>query len=195
MQSSGNDAAFRDALEGLQRGDFSRLEPLFEAASDSPHTPPRIIVWHEEGRFREEPGASAEALTCACFLGRTRVADYLLTHGVSPSGGAGTGLDAPHWAANRGQLDAVRLLIRWKVPLETRSMHGDTVLGTAVWSALNEPRADHMQIIEELLTAGAQVEHVERPAAYVKGPLKRLLLKRRLVRIAATLRRHQKAGL
>ena len=127
------DAVFRDALEGLRRGDFSRLEPLFESRC---RVQPRIIEWYDEGRFADEPEALAEALTNACFLGQTSVADYLLTRGVDPSGGSGTGLNAIHWAANRGQLEAVRLLLRHKVPLEKRSMYEGTALGTAVWSAI-----------------------------------------------------------
>jgi len=75
-----------------------------------------------------------------CFLGCTKVAEYLLMNGVDPSGGAATGLNAFHWAANRGQVDAVRLLLRWNAPLGTRSMYGGNVLDTAVWSAINEPR-------------------------------------------------------
>jgi ankyrin repeat protein len=142
---------FTDALQGLHRGDFSRLEPLFIAA------PPPIVRWHQEGRFRDDPTAVAEALTCACFLGRIDVAEYLLEQGIDPTAGAGTGMDALHWAANRGQLAAVQLLLRQKAPLETRSMHGGTVLGTAVWSAIHEPRPAHLQIIEELLNAGACV--------------------------------------
>jgi hypothetical protein len=59
-------------------------------------------------------------------------------------------------AFRRGQLEVVRLLIRWKAPLQTRSMYGGTVLWTAVWSAANEPRRDHQKIIEELRAAGAQ---------------------------------------
>jgi ankyrin repeat protein len=154
---TGDDAAFRDALRGLRRGDFSRLEPLF--AGDRPS----IVKWHEEGRFQDEPQALAEALTCACFLGRTKVAEYLLARGVDPSAGAGTGLNALHWAANRGQLDAVRLLLLRKVPVEARSRYGSTVLGTAAWSAVHEPRPNHLQIIEELLDAGARVEEVDYP--------------------------------
>jgi len=160
---SPDDTEFLDALRGLNWGDFSRLEPLFDGKPGPGGARPRIIEWHEEGRFNHEPTALAEALTCACFLGRTEVADYLLTHGVDPSAGAGTGLDALHWAANRGQLDAVRLLIKRRAPLETTSMHGGTVLGTAVWSAINEPRADHVQIIEELLNAGARLDGVGYP--------------------------------
>lgn len=161
MTTAGNnDATFTDALEGLHRGDFSRLERLFDERSGCSGKS-RIVEWHEEGRFRDQPRALAEALTCASFLGRTSVADYLLRQGVSPSGGAGTGLDALHWAANRGQLEAVRLLIHAKAPLETRSIYGGTALGTAIWSAINEPRRDHLRIIEELLNAGAHLEDAD----------------------------------
>ena len=156
-----DDATFTDALEGLHRGDFSRLERLFDERSGRSGKS-RVVEWHEEGRFRDQPKALAEALTCASFLGRTSVAEYLLSQGVNPSGGSGTGLDALHWAANRGQLEAVRLLIP-KAPLETRSMYGGTALGTAIWSAINEPRRDHLQIIDELLNAGAHLEDADYP--------------------------------
>jgi Ankyrin repeats (3 copies) len=160
-----NDTVFRDALQGLHRGDFSRLEPLFDGDVGGGRRA-RVVQWHEEGRFRNEPKALAEALTCACFLGRTGVANYLLTHGIDPAGGAGTGLNAFHWAANRGQLEAVRLLIQWKAPFETRSMYGGNVLDTAVWSATNEPRPDHLRIIEELLKAGARLADEEWPTGH-----------------------------
>ena len=162
---AGNDAAFADVLEGLHRGDFSRLEPLFDERSGGSGKP-QIVEWHEQGRFLDQPKALAEALTCASFLGRTRIAEYLLKQGVNPSGGAGTGLDALHWAANRGQLEAVRLLIRAKAPLEARSMYGGTALGTAIWSAINEPQRDHLQIIEELLNAGAHLEDADYPTGH-----------------------------
>jgi hypothetical protein len=42
-------------------------------------------------------------------------------------------------------------------------MYGSTVLGTAIWSAINEPRSDHPQIIEQLLNAGARSKDVEHP--------------------------------
>ncbi len=157
---SGDDRAFRDALEGLRKGDFSRLEPLFE---ESPNRKPQIIEWHEEGRFADHPEALAEALTCASFLGRVTVADYLLTQGVDPSAGKATGLDALHWAADRGQLEAVRLLLRHHAPLESRNMYGGTALGAVVWSILQKARPDHIQIIEELLAAGARIEEAGYP--------------------------------
>ena len=159
-----DDSTFHNAVGRLHRGDFSELEPMFRGELDAAGSRPKIVDWYEEGRFRDEPKALAEALTCACFLGRTSVADYLLTRGVDPSAGSGTGLDALHWAANRGQLEAVRLLVRHKAPLQTRSMYGGTVLGTAVWSAINEPRPDHLQIIEALLNDGARLNEVDYPS-------------------------------
>jgi hypothetical protein len=163
MSVSADDHVFLDALQGLAKGDFSRLEPLFDGDAGGIERRSQIVKWHEEGRFRNEAKAMAEAVTCACFLGRTNVAEYLLTHGVDPSGGSGTGLNAFHWAANRGQLEAVQLLIRWKAPLGRRSMYGGNVLDTAVWSAINEPRPLHLRIVEELLKAGARLEDEECP--------------------------------
>ena len=168
MQASADtdDALFLDALQGLHKGDFSRLEPLFDEQASRSGGRARIVDWHEAGRFGDDRKALAEALTCACFLGRTGVATHLLTHGIEPSGGAGTGLNAFHWAVNRGQLEAVRLLLRWQAPLETRSMYGGNVLDTAVWSAINEPRPHHMAIIEELLEAGARLEDEDWPTGH-----------------------------
>lgn len=159
-----DDSLFRDAVRGLVAGDFSRLDPLFE---DRPNVGGRhcqIIEWFEANLFANEPQALAEALTCACFNGRTEVVDYLLSRGVEAPGGANTGLNGFHWAANRGQLDVVMLLIHRQAPLETPSMYGGTVLGTAVWSAINEPGPDHLRIIEALIKAGAQVDDVGYPS-------------------------------
>ena len=155
MNNSKSNVTFDDALAGLRRGDFSRLDPLFQSESGSPS---KIVEWVDQGYFHGHDQELAEALTCACFNGRTEVAEYLLNRGIASSGGAGTGLNSIHWAANRGQLEAVRLLIRHKAPLESRSMYDGTALGTAVWAAINEPRADHLAIIGELLAAGARVQ-------------------------------------
>ena len=160
----GNEMKFEDAVKGLIAGDFSRLEPLFADRSEADGQPCRIVEWYEANLFAGEPQALNEALTCACFNGRAKVADYLLARGVSPAAGDNTGLDALHWAVNRGQLDVVMLLIKRKATLETRNMHGTTVLGTAVWSAINEPREDHVHIIEELIKAGALTSGVGYPS-------------------------------
>ena len=160
---SKNQIEFQDAIAGLLAGDFSRLAPLF--ADDAPGTGQRcaIIAWVEQGLFTNEPKALAEALTCACFLGCTTVAETLLQQGVDAEAGTGTGLNALHWAANRGQLEAVRLLLKHQTPLETLSMYGGTALGTAVWAAIHKPRGNQVQIIEALLNAGARVDEGEYP--------------------------------
>ena len=94
------------------------------------------------------------------------MAEHLLKDGVDPSGGAGTGLNAFHWAANRGQVEAVRTLLRWRAPLGTRSMYGGNVLDTAVWSAINEPRVGQREVIEHVLAAGARLADEEYPTGH-----------------------------
>jgi ankyrin repeat protein len=163
MLTNDDDSLFQEAVQRLKAGDFSRLEPLFNDDSPVDGHSCRIIEWHEAGLFADEPTALAEALTCACFLGRTSVADYLLAQGLDPSAGTNTGLDGFHWAANRGQLETVMLLIGHNAPLETRSMYGGTVLGTAVWAAVHEPRGEQVRIIEALVKAGARLDEVGYP--------------------------------
>lgn len=159
-----DDQTWRDALQALERGDFSRLEPLFDKDPSLETDKSRIVDWYEKGYFQNEPKALAEALTCACFLGRTGIADFLLSRGVDPASGTGTGMSAFHWAANRGKMDTVELLIERKVPLEQKNMYGGTVLDCAVWSSINEPREDHLAIIEALLAAGANVDEAGYPS-------------------------------
>lgn len=154
---------FNDAIEGWRRGDFDRLAPLFAERADGPI----IARWHAAGRFASHPAELAEALSNAAFLGRTGVVTYLLDAGVDVTAGTACGMDALHWAANRGKADAVRLLIERGAPLESINMHGTTALGTAVWSAVNEPwwGSAQIEIIELLLESGADI----RGAAYPSG--------------------------
>ena len=163
---SSNENLFPGAVRGLMAGDFSRLAPLFEPTSDGAPCP--ITEWFDSGLFAGEPQALAEAFTCACFNGCTRVMEHLLARGVDPSGGMNTGLNAFHWAANRGQLQAVELLIQHHAPLETLNSYGGTVLGGTVWSAVHETKPDHLRIIEALLAAGAKVAAAECPSGDVR---------------------------
>jgi hypothetical protein len=148
---------FNDAIVGWRKGDFDRLAPLF---ADRATEPPLVLQWHKDARFEKHPAELAEVLSNACFLGRTSVVRALLDAGVDPAAGTGCGMDGLHWAANRGKLDTVKLLIDRGAPLETINMHGTTALGTAVWSAVNEPwwGPAQTEIIEALLQAGARVE-------------------------------------
>ncbi len=148
----------KDFIAGMRAGDFSRLASRFEGE------PALVRQWDEQGAFASMPEVRAEALSCACFLGQVSVAKYFLSKGIDPVAGSRTGMNALHWAVNRGQLDAVRLLLDHGVDLEQRSMYDGTALGTAVWSAVHEPRPAHRAIIELLLSAGARVADAGYPS-------------------------------
>ncbi|MGH9945722.1 MAG: ankyrin repeat domain-containing protein [Pyrinomonadaceae bacterium] len=144
------------AVRDLDEGNFSSLE----SALGGPEGFDRIIVtWFEDGRFDDQPEMLAEALTCACMLGRTETARFLLDNDVDPVAGMKTGLNGFHYAASGGHLELVNLLIERKVTIETKNMYGGTVLGQALWSAINEHKTDHAEIIALLIDAGAEIEH------------------------------------
>ena len=146
---------FRDAVHALDAGNYSFLEDLLDQ-----HRSSLIDLLMAAG----EPKVPMErTFSWACMLGRTSDVAFLLDKGVDPLAGNNTGLNGFHYAASGGHLDVVRLLIERKVPLEVTNMYGGTVLGQAVWSAINEPRADHVAIIEALLDAGAEVAEADYP--------------------------------
>lgn len=149
---------FTDAVRHFENGDFSFMDTVCEGN--------QIIEWYEEGFFADHPKALAEALACACFNGRIPTAKYLLSKGVKPEEGAMTGMNAFHWAANRGQLEAVRLLIDNKADLEVRNSYGGTVLSCAVWSAIHETKPTHLAILQALIEAGADESLVEIPTGH-----------------------------
>lgn len=117
-----------------------------------------ITAWHAAGRFDEVPDLLAEALSCACMLGRTSLAAYLLDSGVRAFEGMRTGLAGPHYAASGARLDTMKMLLGRNIELEVENMYGGTVLGQALWSAVNESKEAHGEIIISLLDAGAVVE-------------------------------------
>ena len=164
MPKENSDPIFRTAILDLEGGSFSRLEPLFRNLSASSRASCQIIEWYDLGYFKNEPKALNEALTCACFNGRTSVAKFLMDRGVDPLAGFATGMNGFHWAANRGELETVKLLIERKVPTEVKNMYGGTVLGCTVWSAVHEPRAGQLEVIEALLNAGAKINAAEYPS-------------------------------
>ncbi len=106
--------------------------------------------------FSNEHGSLEEALACACFLGRTNLAKYLLDNGVDPSS-VRSGQTGFHYAAMIGHLDTLRLLIERKAPMEIENMYDGTVLGQALWSAVNEYKDTHAAVIEALIEAGAEI--------------------------------------
>ena len=153
----------REAADGLRRGDFTRLAPLFGDPAQPDLATGQLLAWVESGELADAD-VLAEALTCACWLGQVGVAERLLDRGIDPAAGMATGMSALHWAANRGQRAAVELLVARGAPMEQRSMYDGTALGTAVWSACHEPRGDQLGVVRVLLTKGADPREAEFPS-------------------------------
>ncbi|MEW5976531.1 MAG: ankyrin repeat domain-containing protein [Acidobacteriota bacterium] len=158
--ATSDDLLFGEAVGALNAGDFSRIQALFKDRGSLGQSRSQIEEWYDAGRFDQEPTALAQALTCACMLGQTRVAAFLLDRGVDPVSGAESGQTGFHYAASGGHLDTVDLLIERHAPLEVKNRFGGTVLDQALWSAVNEPKRDHALIIERLIKAGASLEAV-----------------------------------
>jgi len=140
----------------LEKGNFSALEDLLGGPDGFDR---QMVNWLDEGRFSDHPELLAEALSCACMLGRFVTARHLLEAGVEPYAGMKTWLAGPHWAASGGHPEIMRLFIDRGISLEVENMYGGTVLGQALWSAVNEHKRSHAEVIEMLIDAGAIVEH------------------------------------
>lgn len=160
--------SFDATVKNLLAGNFSYLAPLFAEGSASNGKRCAIITWYEQGLFKAEPAALAEAMTCACFLGRTRVVEYLLLEGIDPSDGRITGFDGFHWAVKNGRTAVVQLFLRHKVSPESPCMYGSTVLGTAIWSSKNDAQGNHVRIVEMLLKAGASCDNILCPTGHAQ---------------------------
>ena len=98
------------------------------------------------------------AFNHACGRGQKDVIEFLLSKGVDLADGGGDGQTPLHWAVIIGQLEMVKLLLKYKPPLESRNMYGGTVLGQTMWSAAHggDPKV-YAEIIETLIAAGANV--------------------------------------
>jgi len=94
----------------------------------------------------------------ACAWGQTNVVRFMLEHGVSPAVHRGDGQSGPHWAAIAGQLEILKLLLKFEAPLESKNMYGGTVLGQTLWSAAHggDPKV-YSEFIETLIAAGAKL--------------------------------------
>ena len=133
----------------LENGDFTLLDELLTTEKAS-----IIDLLEANGEPVEE---MSEAFAWACFTGRTHDAERLLDKGVDPAASDKTGLSGFHWAANRGNIETVKMLVRRKAPLEQLNMYEGTVLGQTLWSAVHEHREGLAEIIEILIEAGALI--------------------------------------
>lgn len=144
---------FRYAVAALWRGDFTALdETIGHDNFDGV-----IKSWYERGYFEDEPETFAEAFAASCWLGHTKTVAYLLDNGVDPYAGMRTGLAGFHWAASNAKVDVIKLLVSRGIPMEIENMYEGTVLGQALWSAINEFTPGHAEVIETLIAGGAHV--------------------------------------
>lgn len=150
MSSSDSKTLWDQTITALDSGDFTLLDELLRSKNAS-----LIELLKDNGEPADEMN---EAFAFACMVGRTEDAETLLAMGVEPYAGMKTWLAGPHWAASAGHLEMIRMLLRHKIPLEVKNLYGGTVLGQSLWSAINEPKPEHAEIIEALIDAGATIE-------------------------------------
>ncbi len=115
-----------------------------------------------------KPGATKTQMEAgflwACEYGRNNVVDFLVKHGVDLRAHDLNGQTGLHWAVVGGQFDTIHLLLERGASLEATNAYGGTVLGQALWSALNgNGGIDYVPIVETLLNAGANPDAVDYP--------------------------------
>jgi ankyrin repeat protein len=98
------------------------------------------------------------AFNYACGWGRTNVVEFLLERDVDLADGGGDGQTPLHSAAICGQLEMIKLLLKYGPPLEAVNIYGGTVLGQTLWSAAHggDPKL-YAEILKTLIAAGAKV--------------------------------------
>ena len=104
------------------------------------------------------------AFLWACEYGPNNDNEFLMQRGADLHPQEGAGLTGLHGAVIGGQLDTIKLLVQRGALLEATNVYGGTVLGQALWSAMNGDRKiDYVPIIETLLSAGAKLDAVGYP--------------------------------
>lgn len=148
------DELWKQAVKDITDGAYFRIEKTLGGGDGFDN---QIIDWFIRGYFENEPEALAEAVTCASFLGRSKVVAHLLDKGVDPIAGMRSGMNGFHYAASCGQVEVVKVMMDRKVPMEIVNRYGGTVLGQALWSAIHENERTHAEIIEALINGGAKI--------------------------------------
>lgn len=145
---------WQTTLRHLKEGNFTSLQNDLGGPENFDR---RIVDWFNAGAFTGETEMLAEALSCACMLGRTKIAEFLIDYGVGPYAGMKTGLAGPHYAVSGGHLETLKMLLGKNIDLEVENAYGGTLLGQALWSAVNENNESHSEIIRSLIEAGSHV--------------------------------------
>jgi ankyrin repeat protein len=105
-----------------------------------------------------------EGFRYACGYGRDNAVVFLLEKGMDLAAHGGDGQTPLHWAVIGGHLETVKILLRYKPPLEAQNIYGGTVFGQALWSAAHGGEADdYIAILEALKDAGAKIPELHVP--------------------------------
>ena len=75
------DELWKQAIKDITDGSYSRVEKVLGGGDAFDN---QILDWFNRGYFENEPEALAETVTCASFLGRSKVVAHLLDNGVRP---------------------------------------------------------------------------------------------------------------
>ena len=99
-----------------------------------------------------------EGFRYACGYGRDNALEFLLEKDIDLAAHGGDGQTPLHWAVIGGHLETVKILLRYKPPLEAKNIYGGTVFGQALWSAAHGGDADdYIAILKALKDAGAKI--------------------------------------
>jgi len=103
-------------------------------------------------------------LVYACAYGRNDVVEFLLKKGVDVVAQNRQGQTGLHMAVVCGHLDTVKLLLRYRPPLELKNIYSGTVLGQALWSGAHggDPEGT-IAILDALVRAGAAIPERHTP--------------------------------
>ncbi len=104
------------------------------------------------------PNQLQQGLLFACQYGHNTVIEFLIEKGADLTAAGNNGQTALHWAVVGGHPETVKLLLKYRPPLEATNSYGGTVLGQALWSASHDgDPVNYRGILEALVEAGARL--------------------------------------
>jgi hypothetical protein len=137
-------------VETAALGQLDKVKSFFDAGGDS------------------QPGLVASQMVAAflyaCQFGQADVAAFLIQQGADVGARDRDGQTGLHHAVIGGELETVRLMLKYTELLEVVNGYGGTPAGQALWSAAHDDDPDrYIPILEALTEAGAKLS--ERHAA------------------------------
>jgi catechol 2,3-dioxygenase-like lactoylglutathione lyase family enzyme len=138
-------------------GRLDMVKKLFDNTTQTYGKRWRVPATPEAQRIR--------ALIYAGMYGHTEIVAFLVEKGVDIGAQDDDQYTALHYAAHGGHTETVDWLLQHNAPLEKKNCYGGTVLGQAIWSAVNNSGGwggnkagfDYFPIIKKLIDAGAVI--------------------------------------